>query len=396
MQSTHTALAGALLLSCATLAHAGTTTVDFTGFVSLVGASQPGSSLPDDYDPIDGLSSGDTVVGWFSFNNDPAAYDTVWGTPGSNGIHDAGASPLLNNIHLSFPAYDFSIDLGDLPSLIPDVGPAITQRLQVLNVSSRDAVSLFNRWDNRPSGGYLEGSYGVRLEDDSATAFADSTPPTVLDLAAFNERVVGLTDRRTSAASPFVPDRSIYIEARLDNPDAVPIDDIFAPKFDDLGTFESKTSGGGPAGWTTSDTGVVEVVDLAGGNGVVSLTTGSPVSIEQALATPDSAFEIAFDYEFLTTSGELEVSLDGTLLGTIAAPAALAGAFDLFVLAVTDPALQNLGTAALKFELNGLTTSQIYLDNITANPIQAVPVPPLVWLFASFAAVALRRHRPRR
>lgn len=98
---------------------------------------------------------------------------------------------------------------------------------------------------------------------------------------------------------------------------------------------------------------------------VASLVAASPASISQTVDTPDSPFAVSFIYRFETTTGTLTVSLDGTMLATINAPADLETEFQSFSINVTNPALLGLTGAPLTFEINSdIPGSTVLLDNI--------------------------------
>ncbi len=94
------------------------------------------------------------------------------------------------------------------------------------------------------------------------------------------------------------------------------------------------------------------------------LTTDGPVVLYQVISTPDGSFELSFDYQFLTTTGTLDVLLDSVVLGSIHAPAASAGVPSSFRLIVNDAMLFGLEDAVLAFRFDGPTDSQILLSNV--------------------------------
>ncbi|AQQ69927.1 hypothetical protein SMSP2_00261 [Limihaloglobus sulfuriphilus] len=125
------------------------------------------------------------------------------------------------------------------------------------------------------------------------------------------------------------------------------------------------------------------------------LTTGSPVKIQQSLDTPEDPFYILFDYEFLTTTGALEITLtnrDGVefVAGELDAPGELAGKMNGAALHVTDPGWLYLDNVSLGFELDGITGSQIILDNVEFSN---VPEPAAIAIFGLGALILKRRKR---
>ena len=116
-----------------------------------------------------------------------------------------------------------------------------------------------------------------------------------------------------------------------------------------------------------------------GGN-VVSLGYGPPYLAEQPFVwsrlewlrwgtfflvdTPAGPFNFQFDYLFETLTGELVVTLDGGPIVTIPAPNVLDSLFTMLVVPVNGPLLLNLNDILLAFTVDGLSGSQVLLDNI--------------------------------
>jgi len=153
--------------------------------------------------------------------------------------------------------------------------------------------------------------------------------------------------------------------------------------------------GGNLDGWTiiknSGDSSQVTVVQLSGGNYVAKLMTGSPISIWQDITTPSSAFDLKFDYQFETTTGTLSVYLSSVLLSSIDAPAVPPGSFATMTIHVTDSQFFNLSSAPLEFKLDGISGSNILLDEITTSP---VPEPAtLILLAIGFIGLLLGRLR---
>jgi hypothetical protein len=93
------------------------------------------------------------------------------------------------------------------------------------------------------------------------------------------------------------------------------------------------------------------------------LTTGSPTSLTQIIDTPDTPQNLQFDYKFESTTGFLDVTINGTSIGTLTAPGTLSGAFSSASFLVSGPLL-SLSDAVLAFVLDGVAGSSILLDNI--------------------------------
>jgi probable HAF family extracellular repeat protein len=152
--------------------------------------------------------------------------------------------------------------------------------------------------------------------------------------------------------------------------------------------------GGNLDGWNIikneADPSQATVIQLSGGNYVAELTTGSPVSIWQDITTPSSAFDLKFDYQFETTTGTLAVYLNSVLLGSIDAPTVLPGSLATMTIHVTDSQFFGLTSAPLEFKLDGVTGSDILLDEITTSP---VPEPGVMSLLIIGFAGLLWRFR---
>jgi hypothetical protein len=95
------------------------------------------------------------------------------------------------------------------------------------------------------------------------------------------------------------------------------------------------------------------------------LVTGSPASISQTVNTPGEEFAVSFVYRFESAAGVLTVSLNGTVLATINAPAVLQTEFQSFSVGVTSSTLRGLTGVPLTFEINSdIPGSTVLLDNI--------------------------------
>ena len=123
--------------------------------------------------------------------------------------------------------------------------------------------------------------------------------------------------------------------------------------------------GGSLAGWSTSILNDVQLLQDTVGNWWAQLTTHSPVDLSQAIATPGDAFDLTFDYQFLTTTGGLDVTLNSVPIASVPAPATLSGTSSTFRVTVNDPSLLGQQNAVLDFHFDGITNSQVDLTNIT-------------------------------
>lgn len=124
-------------------------------------------------------------------------------------------------------------------------------------------------------------------------------------------------------------------------------------------------------GWTVSGQGtattIVDPSDPA--NTVAQLTTTSSLSISQTLATPSGPFDLKFDYQFQSPTGILDVYLGSTLVGTIDAPATLGGGLVHENILIDNPSLWNQADTTLTLTFDPPQSSQILLDNFSADPI---------------------------
>ncbi len=107
-----------------------------------------------------------------------------------------------------------------------------------------------------------------------------------------------------------------------------------------------------------------QFIDGKAFQGAAKLTTGSPASISQNVSTGADDFNLSFDYRFESTSGFLDVVLNGVSLGMIAAPGTIDGAFSTANFFVDSSIFGNLTDVTLAFILDGPSGSSILLDNI--------------------------------
>jgi len=130
-------------------------------------------------------------------------------------------------------------------------------------------------------------------------------------------------------------------------------------------------------GWARALHGTLETVSDDSGRWWASLTTSSPVSLYQVISTPAASFELGFDYQFLTTTGTLDVMLDSVVLASLDAPDQLPQGPETYTVTVSDPGLLGLDEATLEFRFDGPTGSQVLLSNI-AVAAQEVPTEVLI------------------
>lgn len=148
-------------------------------------------------------------------------------------------------------------------------------------------------------------------------------------------------------------------------------------------------------GWeVTTGGGSATPFDKGDGDFGALLTTGSPVAISHLIDTPSDPFHLLFDYEFLSTTGQLDILLGGVLLDTLLAPAALLAGPSLYDILVVNPTLlgQNL---ELTFLFDGISQSQVVLDNIDVqSALEPVPEPATcVALLMGLGALGFTRRR---
>lgn len=149
---------------------------------------------------------------------------------------------------------------------------------------------------------------------------------------------------------------------------------------------------------------------------VLDLTAGLPAGAMQAVNTPDETFGVEFDYKFTTDTGTLSVFLDDQLIGTQLIASESTGEEFLHALfEVEDESLLGLAAASLLFQLDGLTGSNVLIDNIVFPNLlngdfeeglnlwtpqgegtvstSAVPVPAAAWLLGAgiIGLIGIRR-----
>ena len=185
--------------------------------------------------------------------------------------------------------------------------------------------------------------------------------------------------------SPTIAD---YMNARYlvngqDKAESIANDAVsFAEILDGKGVLSYVPNGsfadGSMTSWGLFGSGSVETVQGATyGAYAAQLSTASPITLYQAIVTPDRSFQLSFDYQFETTTGTLDVLLNSVVVATINAPASLSGGAQTFTTTVTDPAMFSLQDAALEFRFDGSHGSQVLLTDIAAEPLTDT-TPPAV------------------
>ncbi len=169
--------------------------------------------------------------------------------------------------------------------------------------------------------------------------------------------------------------------------------DVDAPGEIINGFFEAENPITGDIfGWTKTGAGTSQLQEI--GNEVfVEFVTGSPAGLLQNVDTLSDAFLISFDYQFLDTSGTLELLLDGQSLLTLPAPSTLATGFQTASILVNSPSLLGQLNAPLEIIFDGPTSGlTAYVDNLS---LSAIPEPAsLVFtLIGTFAMLSIRNRR---
>jgi len=169
--------------------------------------------------------------------------------------------------------------------------------------------------------------------------------------------------------------------------------EIWNPNFE-ISSFDM-TAGLGP--WSPSGPGVAEVISDPNDpmNSLAQMTAGSPISISQAIDTPEDPFYIMVGYEFKTTEGFLDVSLthrDGTktMIGHLDAPGELDPGMKSKAFRVTDPSLLAADNVTLDLTFDGVTGSRIWVDEVKFS---TVPEPSDILLFGLGLLMIGRRRR---
>lgn len=99
------------------------------------------------------------------------------------------------------------------------------------------------------------------------------------------------------------------------------------------------------------------------------LTSGSKAALLQNIIVPSSAFTVEFDYAFETTTGTVEVTINGVVIGSLDASAASGTGFQRASFDVDGALLAGLQSAdgsmgRIEFSIDGVSGSQVILDNV--------------------------------
>jgi len=143
--------------------------------------------------------------------------------------------------------------------------------------------------------------------------------------------------------------------------------------------------------WDIEGAGQALAVERAFADRAAELTPGSPVTLSQAVDTPDKAYDVSFDFRFIEDDGTLVVTLDGETIAEL--DGATLGAMDGFdTESVRLETLQNMEDTPLAFTFDGPADAAVRLDNIS---LRAVPEPSSLALLMIGAAGWLSRRGPR-
>ncbi len=105
----------------------------------------------------------------------------------------------------------------------------------------------------------------------------------------------------------------------------------------------------------------------------LSMITASPVTVGQKVDVPDEPFRLEFEYEFLTTTGTLQVTLDSITVAEFEAPASLNGSPGVHAVISDDLGLMGAQGVPLQFMVDGPTGSQLLLGGISLTPADLAP-----------------------
>ena len=135
--------------------------------------------------------------------------------------------------------------------------------------------------------------------------------------------------------------------------------------------------------WQQSGSGSASMLDDGAGDYCLVLTAGSPIAVTQPVSTPDAAFRLSFDYRFLTVDAlaTLNVELNGILIASLTAPAALEDGFLTHEIPVSEMDLRGLSDVTLSLSYEGPSGSQVWIDDIVISQddgMAAAEPPPMV------------------
>jgi hypothetical protein len=89
-----------------------------------------------------------------------------------------------------------------------------------------------------------------------------------------------------------------------------------------------------------------------------------PAQISQTINTPNGSYMIFFDYRFTTTTGSLDLLINGIPIANIPAPPTVSGAFTRAEVLVNNTALMGQNNATFTMRLNPGSLSDIFLKGI--------------------------------
>lgn len=154
--------------------------------------------------------------------------------------------------------------------------------------------------------------------------------------------------------------------------------------------------------WVAGGAGTVDYTQIQQEFGTSAvLTTGSPVFLEQKLATPATPWVLTFDAAFLSGNGLLDVLLDDELLLQVDGSLIAGNGFNTYSAFVDTAALLGLQQGKLRFLFDGTTGLQLALDNVsilsaTSNQVAIRAPEPAAWALMCMGIFGLLLRGKRR
>lgn len=193
------------------------------------------------------------------------------------------------------------------------------------------------------------------MDDSDLVSQTDQLAPGTYTLSALADTVRGITGLPGAVSTTAGAEFSVGFSL-----------DVVAPGEVVNGTFLIGTDAGEIFGWTKSGLGSAQLLDVGIEEElVVLLQTGSPIGISQNVDTFAELFALDFDYQFLDTTGSLDVSLDGQTLLNLPAPGTLATSMQTATIVVSATSLRGQTAIPLEFVFDGPSSGlQLRLDNV--------------------------------
>ncbi len=314
------------------------------------GAMMDLNLLPGAHDASSGyaeaVNDGGLVVGWLDDLDRPSnADDRAWAWSASTGMYEIAPPPGYSECRATDVSNN-GVVIGQIGNLSYDTGYMV--------------------------------SFGVGQTYNFDDLLTDAFAGWDVNLFAINDRMQIACNGRDASGNRFVG----Y---------AAPVAGV--QNFVSQGTFGAP--GALPAGWTATGPGSASVVadptDPA--NHVLSMITGSPIIVSQAVDTPAGPFMVQFDYLFASATGTLDVLIDGVVVDTLDAPDPLQAGWLNGGVVIEDPLLLGLSGVELAFAFDGVTGSQVLVDNIELRSLVLVPEPASLALLGLGAFLVNSRRR---